>query len=83
MPTEDANRRELERAAGDQWWVPHVCASAVCRKPLSNDPVTVLTTRHVRKFCSMFCVVDGHEESMRQAVEEGARWAEEEADDER
>lgn len=40
--------------------IPHSCANRKCRAKLGDDPVTVITTRHVRKFCSVECIVEGH-----------------------
>lgn len=37
------------------------CANIKCNKPLRGAPVIVVTTGHVRQFCHMFCVVEGHE----------------------
>jgi hypothetical protein len=36
------------------------CANAKCRQPLTVDHVTLITTAHVRRFCSVECIAEGH-----------------------
>lgn len=37
------------------------CANLKCRAALGQDHVTLITTAHMRRFCSVYCVVDGLE----------------------
>jgi len=37
----------------------HNCANLRCRSQLSVDHVTLLTTVHMRRFCSVECIVEG------------------------
>lgn len=38
---------------------PFVCANVECRAKLERDHVTLITTLHVRRFCSVECIADG------------------------
>lgn len=38
---------------------PFLCANADCRAELERDHVTLITTLHVRRFCSVECIADG------------------------
>lgn len=42
------------------------CANNRCTVPLNVDHVTLVTTGHVRRFCSVECVAEGHEAHMQQ-----------------
>lgn len=35
------------------------CANSRCRAPLPVDHVTLVTTRHVRRFCTVECIAEG------------------------
>ncbi|WP_141581275.1 hypothetical protein [Actinomadura sp. WMMA1423] len=35
------------------------CANLQCRKPLDRDHVTLVTTAHMRRFCSVLCITEG------------------------
>ena len=35
------------------------CANLRCRSPLDVDHVTLITTAHVRRFCSVECITEG------------------------
>jgi hypothetical protein len=35
------------------------CENSACGRKLSVDHITVVTTFHVRRFCTMECVVEG------------------------
>ena len=37
------------------------CANERCRTRLGVDHVTLATTNHVRRFCSVDCISEGHE----------------------
>jgi hypothetical protein len=37
----------------------HNCANLRCRRQLSKDHVTLLTTTHMRRFCSVECIIEG------------------------
>lgn len=37
------------------------CANLRCTTPLTGDHVTVTTTAHVRRFCSIECIHEGHQ----------------------
>jgi hypothetical protein len=60
------------------------CANTRCGEALDVDHVTLVTTTHVRRFCSMRCVVEGHlahvealvaENGSRTMVKARPRWA--------
>jgi hypothetical protein len=36
------------------------CANPGCRRELAVDHVTLVTTCHVRRFCSVDCISEGH-----------------------
>jgi hypothetical protein len=36
------------------------CANPACRAHLGTDHVTLVTTCHVRRFCSVECITEGH-----------------------
>jgi hypothetical protein len=35
------------------------CANLNCRQPLGHDHVVLLTTAHLRRFCSVECIAAG------------------------
>jgi len=35
------------------------CANLNCRRELGQDPVILITTAHMRRFCSVECITDG------------------------
>lgn len=37
------------------------CANLMCREPLRIDHVTLTTTTHLRRFCSVDCISEGRE----------------------
>jgi len=39
---------------------PFRCANLACRVDLGADHVTLVTTCHVRRFCSVECITEGH-----------------------
>jgi hypothetical protein len=50
---------------------PFVCANILCRAPLGVDHVTLVTTMHVRRFCTVECITEGQ----RVQREVDAQWA--------
>jgi hypothetical protein len=60
-----------EYRAGDRTWYlcpkcgevvgQFRCANERCGKPLHADHVTLVTTAHVRRFCTVECITEGHE----------------------
>lgn len=50
----------------------HVCANTRCRRPLGVDHVTMTTTVHLRRFCSVECIIDGFEAHREQIYAEAA-----------
>jgi hypothetical protein len=46
------------------------CENTRCGLPLGNDPVIVITTGHVRRFCDLECVCDGHDAHVEQLLHE-------------
>jgi hypothetical protein len=49
------------------------CANIRCDRDLDVDHVTVTTTAHVRRFCSMHCVVEGFQAHQDQLYADAAR----------
>ena len=54
------------------------CENENCKHLLSADHVIVVTTKHVRRFCCLECVVEGFELHMDKLIK--ARMAEAEAE---
>lgn len=48
------------------------CANPACRRPLAVDHVTLVTTAHVRRFCSVDCIADG-QRAIREAIVQAVR----------
>jgi len=46
------------------------CANPDCRLPLTADHVILITTRHLRRFCGLPCVVKGYELSIERWMRE-------------
>ena len=46
------------------------CANELCQKPLDDDPVIVVTTCHVRRFCHVECVIVGYHAHLDRIIRE-------------
>lgn len=46
------------------------CANARCRAPLSTDHVIMLTTKHMRRFCSVECIAEGQQAEYERIAEQ-------------
>jgi len=48
-----------------------ICENKLCNRPLDADCTVVSTTEHVRRFCSMDCVVESFNNHMDEILAEG------------
>ena len=63
----EATPNHHNRAGGNHWGETNstadgfVCANLLCAAPLDVDHVVLITTVHVRQFCSVECIHEGQE----------------------
>ena len=58
-------------------WTPDgQCVNPLCRRPLGFDPTVLVTTKHVRLFCGVPCLIESYHHNLdkiwREVVEEAS-----------